>query len=613
MRSISYKILFGALVTLLMCTVSCSDFLDKDPTDFSNANKKFYNSEVAIEHGLTGVYNSLHLQVNYWVPFHVTMDHWTAYASMRAENNTIGAGGTLNPDDADIRALWAGLYVMVARANEVISGAEPFLDDLKANGGKSMQYLAEARAIRAFAYYNLVGAFGDVPFFKAPATEADYKTTRTSKVVIMDFILQEFDEIAKSEVLPLIANSRGRIDRSAVYGLRARAALLAGSLDYGGKAAEYFRIAEQSANAVIKEGKRGLAKNFDDLFNIAGQEKGDVRNEMLFELMFTDKIASKRMHWIGFGQVSRNQAQTGRHPLQILADTYECTDGERIDNTNLYNPKKPQENRDPRFGSTFWMHGDVSAVNVSGTGSGIIKLVLDVYNPTTKFYNYKDEKWEDRANQDINSAAAWTSFANAGVGLIWKKFSNELNQKISEQSCNVPFLRYAEVLLTYAEAKIELNEIDESVYTAINAVRGRVNMPDVAAERKGNQDKMRQLVRRERKVELALEGLLFFDIRRWGIGDITNDSPSYGYPKATKLDDAGYLLEGGYKDATSDMVPNFKKTPKHDLNDIANYDAYKGKLHVRDRNRFWNKAFELLPIPQQDRDKNPNLGQNDGY
>jgi len=259
------------------------------------------------------------------------------------------------------------------------------------------------------------------------------------------------------------------------------------------------------------------------------------------------------------------------------------------------------------------MHGDTVQGNTKGTDAGRIKFVLDVFNPTTMFYNFTTSEWYAGTNADINSGAAWTSFANAGVGYMWKKFSNEPTESITATTCNIPLMRYAEVLLTYAEAKIELNELDNTVYDAIDQVRNRSGMPKVSTDRIGNQDKMRQLVRRERKVELILEGLHFVDMRRWKIGDLENATPSYGYPIALVKDAKGYIISGGYADATPDMVPNFKKSARHDLNDIANYDAYKDKLKVRDKNRFWDDKFYLFPIPTEERDRNPNLTQNDGY
>jgi hypothetical protein len=276
--------------------------------------------------------------------------------------------------------------------------------------------------------------------------------------------------------------------------------------------------------------------------------------------------------------------------------------------------------------------------------------MIDAYKDQTLFYNYTTKEWEERANFDVNAAvhaAAWASFCNAGSGLLWAKFTTETAEPLTgnSQSCNIPIMRYAEVLLSYAEAKIELNQIDQTVYDAIDAVRIRAGMPGVSADRKGNQDKMRQLVRRERKVEFALEGLHFVDVRRWGIGDLLNEEPSYGHPfpwlaqariwldvnhpgvylqgmtvqqLQTQLRELGIQIPSeafvdGYTLVTPDMVPNFRKTSRHDMNDIPIYAAYKDKLKVRDANRHWKDAYNLWPIPQLERQRNPNLTQNDGY
>src|SRR5699024_3639115 len=89
-------------------------------------------------------------------------------------------------------------------------------------------------------------------------------------------------------------------------------------------------------------------------------------------------------------------------------------------------------------------------------------------------------------------------------------------------------IRYAEVLLTYAEAKIELNEIDQSVYDAIDDVRQRAGMPPLDKTKYNTQQEMRAAVRRERRVELAMEGLRWFDIQRWEIGDEVMNGQAYG-------------------------------------------------------------------------------------
>jgi hypothetical protein len=120
---------------------------------------------------------------------------------------------------------------------------------------------------------------------------------------------------------------------------------------------------------------------------------------------------------------------------------------------------------------------------------------------------------------------------------------------------SIILIRYAEVLLTYAEAKIEANEIDQSVADAINAVRERASMPDIQL---GNQDDMRKIVRRERRVEFAFEGLRLMDIRRWHIAqDVMNGIPKMLRYKDGHPDPNGtpiYKLDKRYFDPNKDYL-----------------------------------------------------------
>lgn len=582
----------SCLLIIGIGTISCSDFLDRADTNDNYTSEGFFNNETSIKEGITGIYANMYMNLAYNIPHVVSLENFTGLALERNENTTIGAGGGLNPDNSVIQTFWSGLYVNIARANALIKGADTYKATLN---DKALQYVAEAHVLRAFCYYYLIGLWGDVPFFDIPVTTEQYTVSKTSKVDILDFIIKDINEVA--EKLPWMAEDRGRLDRAFAYGLLSRAALLGGSLNYGSRGAEYFKTAAEAAGKVI--GQRGLAQKFDDMWTITGQAKSDVRNEFLFELPYSNTSSVLNINVIAFGQVSRIQGQTGRHPGMMLADTYECIDGLRIDESPLYDPQHPQRNRDPRFNSTLWMHGDTCTTN-NGTLSTI---VLEAYEKTCQTYDYTKKAWVSRNNDDMNSAAAWASFCNAGVGYIWAKYSKETAENIGSASVNVPLMRYAEVLLNYAEAKIESNELDQSVYDAINQVRNRAGMPNVSNDRIGNQDKMRQLVRRERKVEFALEGLHIFDMRRWGIGDLENGQPTYGLPLPTVR----------YTGLSATDKPNFKTSARHDLNDIPNYDAYKSKLKVRDVNRYWDKKFELWPIPQEERNRNPNLKQNEGY
>ncbi|HSR39096.1 MAG TPA: RagB/SusD family nutrient uptake outer membrane protein, partial [Phnomibacter sp.] len=149
----------------------------------------------------------------------------------------------------------------------------------------------------------------------------------------------------------------------------------------------------------------------------------------------------------------------------------------------------------------------------------------------------------------------------------------------------------ADILLMYAEAKIELNELDATVLNAINAVRIRAGQPAAAL---GSQAAMRQLVRRERVVEFGGEGLRLFDLRRWDIYEAANSLPIVG----AALDPA---------------VP--PATPTFDQNDIPNYTssiAQRIKFRNQTRNNA-NSRFKLWPIPQFEIDVNPKITQNPGW
>ncbi|GHT12751.1 membrane protein [Bacteroidia bacterium] len=603
-KILSIKLLIGYVRLLcLLFTVaafsSCGDdFLDRYP--YTPTTGDYNKTEETVILSLNGVYNALlhnDYTFDYNTPGFISYDYFTGLCYERVENVTIGAGGGLTPDNAHVTSYWNQWYLAIAKANTLIANTNTNLSE------RVKHYVVEARVIRALAYYYLISVFGDVPLFDAPVTVAQFLAERTPKDKVLDFIISEMNECA--DILPSwIAVERGRVDKATAYAVMARAALLGGSLNYDGRGDYYFRIAAAAAAKVMD--KRQLANSYDDLFTTSGQAKADVRSEMILESMFS-KSGTTRLHIIGVGNVSRFYGQTLRHPSQRLVDTYECIDGKRIDESPLYDPQYPKRQRDPRLHSTIWMHRDTVTGNTSGTPNGRIKLILNAYegaDRTTQKFNYNSGIWETVSNMDIADGASWTSFANLGVGYMWRKFSNDTIENIQSSSIHFPIIRYAEVLLTYAEAKIELGELDDSVYRAINLVRNRVNMPDVAIDRRGDINKMRQLVRRERKVELMLEGLHLADMHRWGIGDIENDGPSYGMPK----EDAG-----GYAGLQPYEIPNFKKSERHDLNDIASYDHYKDKLKVRDINRYWDSRFELWPIPQSERNVDWKLVQNPGY
>ena len=111
-----------ATVLTVIGLSSCADFLDKENPAYDAEG--FYATEAGLKEGVTGIYSLLYFDMNWSVPACIVLDHYTAYGLEQDENNSIGAGGTLNPDNGKIQAFWTGEYAIAARANSVIYGAK---------------------------------------------------------------------------------------------------------------------------------------------------------------------------------------------------------------------------------------------------------------------------------------------------------------------------------------------------------------------------------------------------------------------------------------------------------------------------------------------------------
>ena len=206
------------------------------------------------------------------------------------------------------------------------------------------------------------------------------------------------------------------------------------------------------------------------------------------------------------------------------------------------------------------------------------------------------------------SFGIYTSFN----GLIWKKGIDEtwLANGMDVDPDKI-IIRYADVLLMYAEAKIELNEIDQSVLDAINQVRARAYGVDISATdsypavTEKDQNKLRKILRTERRMELAYEGLRYMDLIRWRLASKALTNKSYGllYPSSLLIEKV--TSQGGWF---------WPSTPQIDEDGIPDFSAMEsaGQIAVLSQ-RLWNDRQYLWPIPTKEILINENLKQNEGY
>ena len=229
-------------------------------------------------------------------------------------------------------------------------------------------------------------------------------------------------------------------------------------------------------------------------------------------------------------------------------------------------------------------------------GSQFLGFQFETHGDSLKCWRYDDAGKPVERVDNLEATHPYATF----TGLCWRKYCN-LEDKSAMTKCaeNTIMIRYPEVLLTYAEAKIRAGQIDQSVYDAINKVRQRpsVNMPKVEDT---DPVKLLHRVYKERKCEFAGEGLRLFDIRRWKIAEKVMNQPVLGRMKKSYPTEAPEVDEYGNAFYKAEYIA--KEGESSDF-----------KLRLVETRKFDPERDYLWPIPDIDRQTNPNLSQNPRY
>ncbi|MFT4155241.1 RagB/SusD family nutrient uptake outer membrane protein [Parafilimonas sp.] len=350
-----------------------------------------------------------------------------------------------------------------------------------------------------------------------------------------DFINTELAEIAPLLPLAYTGDDIGRVTRGAALALKARLNLYAGR----------YTDAATDAKAVIDQNTYSLYPQYSALFSYAAENN----QEVILDEQFIASSYSNSVFYL-LAPYSQKSSQSTYVPTKAYADQVQTADGLDItDAGSGYDSTHPYVNRDPRLSFSVFLDGDVlpgGNVFHPAPNSGTADAVGNTYIASTTGFNIK---------KYIN-ADDYATPSNCGINII--------------------LIRYAEVLLTYAEAKIEAGDIDQSVYDAINTVRnGRydVKLPSIATGL--TQDELRNIVRKERTVELAFEGLHLADIRRWKTAASVVPGPVYGIT---------YEDNGAFK-----------------------------TIQVAVTREFIDPKHYLWPVPQTEITQDPDLTQNVGW
>ena len=551
------------LIIFLFCILGCQEsFLDETPTD-ELTTETYYTTEEDFETAITGVYGIFCTWRQYmeFVPMIDMATPAAVHGSSRYGQWHWGNSG-FTPDDLTTSHLvykyWQKWWLGIGRANEVLYRIEENGDDVFTTEGLEDRIKGEALFLRALFYFHLTYIWGDLPLQTEPTGGDSYFPSKVDQSKIVEQI--ESDLTKAIDLLPSVTEYRGTDDMGRASRGAAKALL--------GKT---YCFEEDWENAttiladLIDDGDYELTSGSTG-FNDQFWEEGENGEESIFEIQYASGLDDQYNNaFVTYCAISGTGITTVSgdgygyiQPTDWMVDKFETVNGYDVssnyDSTKTdgsyafsyssddpdFNPDSAFDNRDPRLKWTAMYEGS----------------------------SYLSEKWPD--NTFAASSPDESNFST--VKYIVDQSS------MYGSGMNLVVLRYADVLLLYAEALMEQNELSEAAsYVNMVRSRGSVNMPDVPSDVSSDQSSLREYIHDERIRELAFEyGHVFFDLRRW-----------YG--------DGDYNYKGGlWVEEMTDYWTANKLGHDCDAIDIDDHNI-------------------LFPIPQDEIDLNPNLEQNDGY
>lgn len=528
----------------LLETTACSDFLDTVPHD-SLVPVTTWKTEDDAAKFLVGCYDG-------WVNVD-ELFYWDAASDIGFANFAhdswwyMGNGGMTANTAYNFYD-----FKMIRRCNTFLSNIDKieFQDEAVKN-----DMIGQAKTIRAYQYFNKNWWYGGVPIIENYETAEDAKVERNTEEEVKQFVYDELD--AAIPLLKDVPAARGYIAKGAALAIKMRSALYY---------ADYER-AKDAAKAIMDLRIYELEPDYANIFKVEGQDSKEIISSLQYILN------TKTLFHLGmcFYNNSDN-GWAGVAPVQNLVDMYEMTDGLTKEESALYDATHPFANRDPRMGMTILIPGQNWAGWIHNT---LDRQVQNADGTVSTNINYPGSS--DNASKTI---LTWAKYCGTGPDYYADIFATN--------ACPIVF-RYAEVLLSYAEAENELNGPSNEIYAMLDQVRNRVGMPEVDRTKYDTQEKLRELIRRERCVELAGEGLRRADIVRW--------KDSNGKMVAETVLNGKLIRISG--------TVNYEET------DPYKRAAATGTSLLEER--IFQPHNRYLPIPQNAIDKNPKLKQNTGY
>lgn len=478
----SIAILFGAMIL-----GSCNP-MDNEPTN-SYTDKNYWTDINKAQYMINMAYNQMYSAGKMWNDERLTdnLFEGRGYSDQRSMRN-----GTANNSLNIFASEWADLYYGIKTCHVTLEN----IDKLEADAKTKANMIAQIRYIRAAIFFRLTNFYGDIPFFTKDITfEEAHTISRTPRAEVIKFIHQELDEILPDLQTrqELSDAENGKITQGAALMLQARAYLY--DSDWA-KVEEYCQK--------IMSGQYGSYQLFESYAGLFTQEN-EYNCEVIMDCAYVPTVRT----WgdmFDMCPISRHGRINSTAPTQSLVDNYLMVDGYAIDEAGTtYKETTPYKNRDPRMTATVIYDRYQWAAYVPESD------IRDTYVYI-----------KPGGTQTTDDTYAGAGSNATSTGYYVRKYYDPKADEYMNSGLNIITMRYADVLLMYAEAMNEQGKMTEDVWNkTIRPIRERagfeaskaLNMPST------DQAQLRKVLRQERNSELALEGLRWYDIKRWKAGE----------------------------------------------------------------------------------------------
>lgn len=477
--------IIAAGIICLLILQSCGEFLDTTPTD-RISDKLVWEDEGTIELYVNTFYAYLDRYGNFGSDqFNGSLTEGLTetlkYGSYAAGSKAGDANRyVFNPESmsptTNLLSVWRPTYERIRRVNEFLIGLDRFS---QLEEGKNQVIEGQARFFRAFLYFQLAKRHGGVILY----TDLDFEKdkNRSSAEETWNLIQEDLDFAIS--VLPesWSGADQGRVTKGAALGFKSRAMLYA----------ERWEEAKKAADEVFALNLYALMDEYDDAW------KGGNSESMLeYNYLTTDPNHTFDKDYATFNEII-NQGGSGV-PTQEMVESYERMDGTEVDWSPWHtdqpiNEIPPYDELEPRFHSTVIYHGaewqgKIMENSVNGENGQYMDYREDTYTKGRTVTGYYLRKWRDESHTDLltyNSTQAWVE------------------------------LRLAEIYLNRAEASYRLGD-QSNALKDINVIRSRAGLPNLEGL---SGEELWERIRQERKIELAYEGHLYWDMRRWRLAE----------------------------------------------------------------------------------------------